>query len=66
MQLFFDQTLINTLSTSVAPYSSEGTNPTTNATDRVVTTEEDGTTQLTLTGSAAAGYSATFNAYMPI
>ncbi len=66
MQLFFDQTLVNTLSTSVAPYSSEGTNPTTNASDRVNTTEEDGTTLLTLTGSTAAGYAATFNAYMPI
>ena len=66
MQIFFNQTLINTLATSVAPYSSEGTNPTTNASDRVYSTEEDGTTLLTLTGSTAAGYSATFNAYMPI
>ena len=66
MQLFFDQTLVNTLSTSVAPYSSEGTNPTTNATDRVYTTEEDGTTLLTLSGSTAAGYTATMKAYLPI
>ena len=66
MQVFFDQTLVNTLSTSVAPYSSEGTNPTTNASDRVNTTEEDGTTVLTLTGSSSTGYTATFNAYMPI
>jgi hypothetical protein len=66
MQVFFDQTLVDTLATSVTPYSSEGTNPTTNATDRVYSTEEDGTTLLTLTGSTAAGYAATFSAYMPI
>ena len=66
MQVFFDQTLINTLSTSVAPYSAEGTNPTTNATDRVYTTEEDGTTLLTLSGSTSAGYTATCNVYLPI
>lgn len=66
MQLFFDQTLIDTLATSVAPYSQEGTDPTTNASDRVYTTEEDGTTLLTLGGSTSAGYSATFKAYMPI
>jgi len=66
MQVFFDQTLVDTLSTSVAPYSSEGTDPTTNAVDRVYSTEEDGTTLLTLGGSTAAGYTTTFNAYMPI
>ena len=66
MQLFFDQTLINTINTTVTGYSTDGTDPTTNATDRVYTTEEDGTTLLTLTGSVAAGYAATFNAYMPI
>jgi len=66
MQVFFDQTLIDTLSTSVSPYSTEGTNPTTNASDRVYTQQEQGTTLLTLTGSNTAGYTATFNAYMPI
>jgi hypothetical protein len=66
MQVFFSQTLLNTLSTSVSPYSTEGTNPTTNATDRVYSTEEDGTTLLTLTGSMSAGYAATFSAYMPV
>lgn len=66
VQLFFDQTLIDTLATSVAPYSSEGTDPTTNASDRVYSTEEDGTTALTLAGSTTAGYTATFKAYMPI
>ncbi len=66
MQLFFDQALINTLSATVSPYTIDGTDPTTNVTDRVYTTEEDATTLLTLTGSIANGYSATFNAYMPI
>ncbi len=65
-QVFFDQTLVNTLDTTVAPYSSEGVNPTTNAGDRVYSTQESGTTLLTLTGSNAAGYTATFKAYMPI
>ena len=66
IQMFFDPTLIDTLSTSVAPYSSEGVNPTTNALDRVYSQEEDGTTLLTMTGSTAAGYSATFHIYLPI
>jgi protocatechuate 3,4-dioxygenase beta subunit len=66
MQLFFDQTLIDTLATSVSPYSSEGTNPTTNASDRVYSQQEDGTTLMTLTGSTSAGYTASFNIYLPI
>jgi hypothetical protein len=66
MQVFFDQTLIDTLSTSVSPYSSEGQNPTTNTGDHVYTGEEQGTTLLTLNGSTEAGYSATFNVHLPI
>jgi len=66
MQVFFDQTVINTIATTISPYDSEGTNPTTNATDRVYSTEEDGTTLLTLTGSISAGFAATLNAYLPI
>ena len=66
MQLFFDQTLIDTLATSVSPYSSEGSNPTTNATDRVYSDQEDGTTLMTLSGSTTAGYTASFNIYLPI
>lgn len=66
MQLFFDQTLVDTLSTSVAPYSTEGTDPVTHAADRVYSTEEKGSTLLTVAGSVAEGYTATFNAYMPI
>jgi hypothetical protein len=66
MQLFFDQTLVDTLDTSVSPYSGEGKNPTTNATDRVYADEEDGTTTMTLNGSASAGYNATVSIYLPI
>jgi protocatechuate 3,4-dioxygenase beta subunit len=66
MQLFFDQTLIDTLATSVSPYSAEGTNSTTNASDRVYSQEENGTTLLTLTGSNSAGYTTSFNVYLPI
>jgi protocatechuate 3,4-dioxygenase beta subunit len=66
MQVFFDQTLIDTLATSVSPYSAEGTNPTTNATDRVYADQEDGTTLLTLSGSTTEGYTASFSVALPI
>jgi hypothetical protein len=66
MQLFFDQTLVDTLSTTASPYTNEGTNSTTNASDRVYTDQEQGTTLLTLTGSVTAGYAATFSVHLPI
>ena len=66
MQVFFDQTLIDTLASSTTPYSEEGTNPTTNASDRVYSEEEDGTTLLTLSGSTVEGYTASFNIHLPI
>lgn len=66
MQLLFDQTLINTINTTVSPYSVNGTNPTTNAIDRIYSEQEKGTTQMTLAGSVSAGYTATFNVYLPI
>jgi protocatechuate 3,4-dioxygenase beta subunit len=66
MQVFFDQTLIDEIDTTVSPYSTNGTDATTNASDRVYSTEEDGTTLLTLSGSISAGFTATVNAYMPI
>lgn len=66
MQVFFDQDLIDTLATSVSPYDAEGTNSTTNATDRVYSEQEDGTTLLTLSGSNSAGYTASFNIHLPI
>lgn len=66
MQLFFDQTLVDTLDTTVAPYSTEGKNTTTNASDRVYSVQEAGTTLMTLNGSVSAGFTATAQAYLPI
>ncbi|HTT04727.1 MAG TPA: hypothetical protein VMF64_05510 [Steroidobacteraceae bacterium] len=65
-QVFFPQDLIDTLSTSVVPYSAEGSNPTTNATDRVYSQQVDGETLLTLSGSTAGGYSANITVGLPI
>jgi protocatechuate 3,4-dioxygenase beta subunit len=65
-QVFFDQTLVDTLSTSLAPYNSEGVNPTTNASDRVYAGETRGVGLLALSGSAAAGYTATYTVDLPI
>src|SRR6266702_2837765 len=64
-QLFFDQTFINSLNTSVSPYSSHGTNSVTNAGDSIYNAE-GGTTVLSLSGSASAGYIATFSVYLPL
>jgi len=64
-QLFFDQTFINSLNTSVSPYSSHGTNTITNAGDSIYNAE-GGTTILSLSGSASAGYTATFSVYLPL
>ncbi len=64
-QLFFSQTLIDTLSTSVSPYDDEGINSTTNALDRVYSQQTKGATLLTLTGSMS-GYAATFTVDLPI
>ena len=66
IQFFFDQTPIDTLDTTTAPYSTEGKNPITNATNRVCTQQEDNTTLMTLSGSTAAGYTATASIYLPI
>jgi protocatechuate 3,4-dioxygenase beta subunit len=65
-QLFFDQTLIDGLATSVTPYSSEGTNPTTNASDHVYTPETKGETLMTLSGDATSGYTAVVTIGLPI
>lgn len=66
MQLFFDQTLVDTIDTTIAPYSSEGKNSTTNASDRVYSQQEEGTTLMTMTGNTTDGYTASFNVYLPI
>lgn len=65
-QLFFDQTLINALSTNVAPYNAEGTNPTTNASDHVYSGETNGANLLALSGSNASGYTASLTIVLPI
>jgi len=64
-QLFFDQTFIDNLDTTVSPYSSEGKNSVTNAGDSIYTSE-GGTTLLSLSGSATSGYTATFSVYLPL
>jgi hypothetical protein len=65
-QLFFDQSLVNSIYTSVAPYASRGANPTTNAGDRVFAQEQHSTGVLSLTGSAASGFAATYTIDLPI
>jgi hypothetical protein len=64
--MFFPQTIVNTIDTTIAPYSSHGANSTTNAGDRVYTTQTDGKMELTLTGDATAGYSARVTIALPI
>jgi protocatechuate 3,4-dioxygenase beta subunit len=54
-QLFFDQTLLNALTTTVSPYSSRGVPDTTNAQDSIYSSA----TQLTVTNATSGGgYSA--------
>jgi protocatechuate 3,4-dioxygenase beta subunit len=65
-QLFFPQDVITTISTTISPYSAEGTNPTTNATDHVYAGEVSGETLLTLSGDTSSGYTATFNVNLPV
>lgn len=65
-QLFFPQSLVDGLSRNVAPYNTQGPNPTRNASDHVYTEQTKGTTLLTLTGSTHAGYAATYTIDLPI
>jgi protocatechuate 3,4-dioxygenase beta subunit len=65
-QLFFPQSVSDTLSASVAPYSSHGTNTTTNASDRVYTSETRGVMLLSPAGSVGSGYTASFTIDLPI
>lgn len=65
-QCFFDQTFIDTLYTTVAPYTAEGKNPTTNASDRVYSQQEDGANVLALAGDDTTGYTASITIYLPI
>jgi hypothetical protein len=63
---FFPQATVNTIDTTVAPYSSHGTNSTTNASDRVYTTQTEGKMELALSGDATSGYTASVTIGLPI
>lgn len=65
-QVFFAQALIDTINTTVAPYSSHGSNPTSNESDRVYSEQTEGKMELVLTGDSTAGYSATAIIDLPI
>jgi protocatechuate 3,4-dioxygenase beta subunit len=65
-QLFFPQDTINTINTTISPYSSEGTNPTTNATDHVFSGEVEGANVLTLSGDTSSGFTSTIKLNLPI
>ncbi len=65
-QLFFAQTFIDALATGVAPYSAEGTNPTTNAGDRVYAEQTKGANVLALSGDNTTGYTAAVTVVLPI
>jgi hypothetical protein len=65
-QLFFPQDTIDTINTTISPYSAEGTNLTTNAADHVYSGEVDGGNILTLNGDTTNGYTATFKINLPI
>jgi hypothetical protein len=58
--------VIDTINTTISPYSAEGTNPTTNASDHVYSGETDGANLLTLSGDNTNGYTATIKINLPI
>lgn len=65
-QVFFPQATVDTIDTTVTPYSSEGKNTTTNAGDRVYTDQTEGKMELTLSGDSSNGYVATCIIGLPI
>jgi protocatechuate 3,4-dioxygenase beta subunit len=65
-QVFFPQALINSISSTVSPYSTHGANPTTNAGDRVYAQQTLAENELVLAGSTASGYTAAFSIYLPV
>jgi protocatechuate 3,4-dioxygenase beta subunit len=65
-QLFFPQDVIDTINTTISPYSAEGTNPTTNASDHVYSGEVDGVNLHTLSGDNTNDYTATCKINLPI
>lgn len=65
-QLFFPQDTIDTINTSISPYSSHGSNPTTNAGDHVYASETQGQNVLSLTGDTTSGFTSTIKINLPI
>ena len=65
-QLFFPQSLVDTLASSVAPYSTEGKNRTTNAGDRVYEEQTQARNEVTPVGDVTGGYTASFTVSLPI
>jgi hypothetical protein len=57
---------VDTINTTIAPYSSHGTNSTTNATDRVYADQTDGKMEFTLSGDTTAGYVTSVTINLPI
>jgi protocatechuate 3,4-dioxygenase beta subunit len=65
-QVFFPQSLVDSIGTTVSAYNSHGVNTTTNERDHVYTSEVNGVTLLSLSGSVAAGYTASYTITLPI
>jgi protocatechuate 3,4-dioxygenase beta subunit len=65
-QLFFPQDTVDTIYTTVSPYSTHGTDSTTNASDHVYTGETHAEMLLTLTGDVTNGYGASCSIGLPI
>jgi protocatechuate 3,4-dioxygenase beta subunit len=65
-QLFFPQSLIDSIDTTVSPYNSEGKNNTTNVGDHVYTGETHAKMEMVLSGDSTNGYVASFVIGLPI
>jgi protocatechuate 3,4-dioxygenase beta subunit len=65
-QIFFAQSLVDSINTTVSPYSSHGSNPTTNAIDRVYEAQTEGLMEVVLTGNTTVGYTTTVTIGLPI
>ncbi len=65
-QLFFPQLLVDSIDTTVSPYSSEGKNNTTNVGDHVYTGETHAKMEMVLSGDSSNGYVASFVIGLPI
>jgi protocatechuate 3,4-dioxygenase beta subunit len=65
-QIFFAQSLVESVNTTVTPYSTHGENPTTNANDRVYEEQTEGMMEAVLTGNNSVGYTTTVTIGLPI